>query len=166
MVMTVSSDTPLLGTYHSALLSDVKWSSADASRDGYMWFVCSENPSSQASTPVIVGEWSLGVSDDDYVWELSDEPDDAATWFNQFASAQMRQYEKGAGWIFCECSISTTWIHLLTTRARDLENGLFGRPRMGLPDCGGARVPSEERLALELVGVRRLHVAREILCYR
>ncbi|KAK4699199.1 glucan endo-1,6-beta-glucosidase, partial [Phenoliferia sp. Uapishka_3] len=93
-----------LGLLAPPLHPDVKWSSAEVSRDGYMWYTCTQDLTAQASAPVIVGEWSLSVSDDYYVHELSNDADDAATWFNKWSSAQRIMFEKAGGWIFWTCA--------------------------------------------------------------
>lgn len=80
----------------------LKWdTSVPVTYDGYISTSCNDNVASDGDTPVIVGEWSISVSDaveSSSAWEPWSGNNNA--FYKKWWAAQVIAYEKQAGWIF------------------------------------------------------------------
>ncbi|KAL5392764.1 hypothetical protein DPSP01_000464 [Paraphaeosphaeria sporulosa] len=77
----------------------LKWANIDQSKPSYIATSCGDTFGGNDNSPIVVGEWSLAVADNNEQtpeWE----PQGNKDWYKQWWGAQVQAYEKGLGWFF------------------------------------------------------------------
>lgn len=77
----------------------LKWAPIEQSKPSYIATSCSDTFGGGDNNPIIVGEWSLAVGDQQEgtpEWSPSNNKD----FYKQWWGAQVQAYEKGMGWVF------------------------------------------------------------------
>jgi aryl-phospho-beta-D-glucosidase BglC (GH1 family) len=79
----------------------LKWANVEQSKQSYIATSCSDSFGSEGNNPIMIGEWSLAVDDNQEKnpdWTPDNEANKA--FYTQWWAAQVQTFEKGLGWAF------------------------------------------------------------------